>query len=508
MLSPEIPQTCLWQAVERRAEKAPDEPVLLSGDVCLTARQLQQAAMGLSCQLAAHGIGRRSRVMTALPNSADHAILLLAITRLGAVWAAIAPDQRGPVLDHMVKTVEPDLIVASAETAAALSTSKAQRTPPVIAVPDNGTLEAALGGPSANVETESAGEDDVRAIVFTSGTTGPPKGAQVTERMLVASAWGAAHACDAAEGDRFLLWEPLYHIGGSQMLVLALLLPVELVIVPRFSASRFWQQIRVNRITKLHYLGGILDILLARPPQPDDRDHEVKLAFGAGARPETWQAFPDRFAIPLREVYGLTEASSFATVNRDGPAGSIGKTLPWMELCLVSDTGREVAAEDAGEIVIRPRVLGLLTPGYLAAPEASAAVIRNGALHTGDLACADGHGGYRFIGRKKDAIRVRGEMVSAWEVEAALLGHSEIVECAVIGVAAEIGEQEIMAYIRAVPDSECDLRALARWAAGLLPRRSRPRYWRLVADFPRTPSARIAKAELSGEIADAFDAGD
>jgi crotonobetaine/carnitine-CoA ligase len=219
-----------------------------------------------------------------------------------------------------------------------------------------------------------------------------------------------------------------------------------------------------------------------------------------------WRAFQQRFQIPLREVYGLTEASSFTTTNREGLIGSIGKPLPWIEVSLVDEQGSEVPAGQVGEIVVRTKVAGLLTPGYLDDPEATARLLRGGALYTGDLARSDGHGGFSFVGRTKDAIRCRGELVSAWEVEAALLAHPEIAECAAVAVPAEIGEEEILVFVRASDDARDDPASLARWALENLPRRSCPRYWKVVEDFPRTPSARIAKTELSRDIGSAYDA--
>ena len=158
-----------------------------------------------------------------------------------------------------------------------------------------------------------------------------------------------------------------------------------------------------------------------------------------------------------------------------------------------------------GEITIRPKVTGLLTKGYLNEPEATAGLIRNGMLYTGDLAKSDAQDNLTFVGRKKDAIRVRGELISSWEVEAALLAHPDIAECAAVPVPAEIGEEEILVFVRRAASAAVDLPALARWAEQELPARNCPRYWKIVNDFPRTPSARIEKTALPREKASAFD---
>jgi len=493
-----IPETTIWAALEQRVLVEGDAPVITDSNIDWSARQLKHTSEELAGRLAARGIGRKSKVMTMLPNCIDHVTLLLAISRLGAIWAAISPDQRGTSLDHMVATINPDLIIAAPESAAALD----EEDRLVLFDQQTATLADMVSGTGIDLAPYHFGSDDVRAIVFTSGTTGPPKGTQVTERMLMASAWGAAHASDAVSGDRFLLWEPLYHVGGSQMIVLAFLWPVRLFIVTRFSASRFWHQMRLHEITKLHYLGGILEILLSQPPGPLDTKHAIKLGFGAGARSDVWRAFEDRFGIALREVYGLTEASSFATLNRDGHAGSIGKPLPWFDVALVDAEECEVPWGEVGEIVINPRVSGLLTPGYFNNPEATAILLRKGMLYTGDLARGDKTGGFCFVGRRKDAIRRRGEIISAWEIETALTVHPDIAECAAMAVPATIGEEDILVFVRG---SNPDFPSLAQWAARTLPRQSQPRYWCHVDDFPRTSSARIAKTLLRPDIDNAYD---
>lgn len=502
MLSNRIPETTIWAALEQRIQSAGNAPLITGCDTDWTASQLKNACDEVAGRLAARGLGAGSTIMTMLPNSVDHIILLLAVARLGAVWAAVSPDQRGPVLNHVIATVNPDLIVAAPVCGSALNETDAGEDRLAIFDPEISTLADLIAPETIDREPYQAAGDDVRAIVFTSGTTGPPKGAQVTERMLMASAWGVAHAADVRQGDRFLLWEPLYHVGGCQLLVLALLLPIRLFVVSRFSARQFWSQVRQHKISKLHYLGGILEILLSQPINSSDTKHDIKMGFGAGLRAEIGDRFENRFGIPLREVYGLTEASSFSTINRDGKKGSIGSAVPWVDVILVDENDQRVPNGEIGEIVIKPREPGLLTPGYLGNPEATQELLRDGRLYTGDLARWDKNTGFQFVGRRKDAIRRRGEIVSAWEIETALMEHPHIAECAALGVPATIGEEDIFVFVRG---ENPDLPSLAAWANKTLSRRSRPRYWCQIVDFPRTSSARIAKTSLRADVEKAYD---
>ena len=171
--------------------------------------------------------------------------------------------------------------------------------------------------------------------------------------MLIASTYATGIACDIKTKDKFLLWESLSHIGGIEVLLLCLMEGSSFVLLKKFSAKKFWKQIRKNKITKLHYLGGVLDILIKQRTKNTDRKHQVELAFGAGARRETYYAFKKKFNIPLREVYGMTEASSFTTINFKRKLGSIGKPLPWFKLKIVKKVN------GIGEIVIKEKQKGL-----------------------------------------------------------------------------------------------------------------------------------------------------
>lgn len=347
--------------------------------------------------------------------------------------------------------------------------------------------------------------DNLRCVAFTSGTTGPPKGVLMTERMLRACATGAAIVSDVRPQDVYLFWEPIYHNSGAQMCILALMEPITLVVVPRFSASRFWDIIRKNKVTKIHYLGGIIDILLKQPPSADDKSHYVRIAFGGGCRKESWREFEQRFGVKIRECYGLTEASGFTTVNTSGKVGSIGKPFPYFDVQIADDNGVPLKAGLTGEILVRQKEPGLITQGYLKNQEATAAALRGGWLHTGDLGSYDSEGDFYYMGRKKDSIRRRGENVSAWEVESVLNSHPDITESAVIGVDAEIGEQELKAFIVCAAGTPVDPLVIIKWCEPRMPYFQIPRYFAFVDGFKKTPTERIRKETLSNDTNDCWD---
>jgi crotonobetaine/carnitine-CoA ligase len=280
---------------------------------------------------------------------------------------------------------------------------------------------------------------------------------------------------------------------------------VTLAMVDRFSASRFWSQVREYGATHIHYLGGILQILLKQPPSPLDREHGVRIAWGGGCPAEIWKAFQDRFGVQIRECYGMTEASSITTFNDKEVVGSVGNPVPWFTVELLGADGAPVPQGERGEIVVRTSLPGALFPGYYDNPAATEKALRNGALHTGDLGSYDAEGNLIFHGRMTDSVRCKGENISAWEVEHVAADHPAVEDCAMIGVAADVGEQDIKLFIKPKDGSEVKPADISAWLAGRLAPYQNPRYIAVVDEFERTPSQRIMKHKLSKRLDDCWD---
>ena len=357
-------------------------------------------------------------------------------------------------------------------------------------------LASLAAGPN-DFDEELPRPEALFAISYTSGTTGAPKGVLMSHRMLRLAGEGARLVSDAQDGDVLYMWEPLYHIGGSQLIVLPLLRRVILHMVQRFSAGRFWAEVSAAGATHIHFLGGILQILLKQPPSALDRRHGARIAWGGGCPPEVWRAVEDRFGVQMRECYGMTEASSFTTYNDRGVVGSVGRPVPWFAVELSGPTGRRCRRASAARSSCAAAIRCAITAGYFRNPEATAAALRGGALHTGDLGAFDRDGNLFFHGRMSDSVRVKGENVSAWEVESVAAGHPAVEDCAMIGVAADIGEQDIKLFVKLKAGNALDPAALSGWLAERLAPYQVPRYVSIVAEFERTPSQRIMKHRLS-----------
>ncbi|MEU6715833.1 AMP-binding protein [Nonomuraea sp. NPDC046802] len=488
----------------RAAEDRPGSPYCEFGGSVTTVGELAAHVEAAAARLAALGVRPGDRVAVLLPNHPDHIVVILALIVLRATWLPVNPRLRGAALGHVLSDGDPSLILVDSSHAGLVG----EPGPPVIVRDRSGERAdlSWLGEAHGAFAVRRGDPEDVVALIYTSGTTGPAKGVQVTDRMLRTAALGVLFTTDPREGEVYFLWEPLCHVGGAQMVFVPLLRLVRLAMVERFSASRFWDQVRSSGATHVHQLGGILQVLLNRPPSEAEYSHRLRMAWGGGVTTRTWQEAERRFGLRVAECYGQTEASSFLTVNTEGPQAGVGRVLPYLRAAVQDERGAEVPAGESGEIVVRAEGLPVVTPGYFRDEDRTDAARRGGWWRTGDLGRFDEHGNLHFIGRADDSVRRRGENVSAWEVETVINTHPAVAESAMIGVPAEIGEQDIKVFILPATGARVDAAELLHWCAERLADFQMPRYIAVVDDFPRTPSERVIKSRLPRSVEDCFDA--
>lgn len=491
-----IPELLTAAARDRGADR-----YIAMGDDVLTLTQLCDAVHDMRRRLLAAGLRPGDRVAVMLPNHIDHAVLVLALLCLRVVWVPVNPRLRGQPLAHQLRSSDPAMILIDqcfGEQLDAVDDSLAER------VTDWGS--AFLTQSHATTEYDPGGEaaaDDLVSVMYTSGTTGPAKGVQVTDRMLRAAAVGAALTSTPRDGDVYFVWEPLCHVGGAQVLLLPLLRPLSLAMVERFSASRFWDQATELGATHIHHLGGILPMLLSKPARVVERRHRVRISWGGGMTAQSWRAAEDRFGIEVRECYGMTEASSISTCNTSGPDDGIGRALPYFDVRVRDESGAEAPEGTRGEIVLRPHERGLVTPGYLDDPDATAAAWRDGWWHTGDAGRVH-DGSLHYAGRLGDSLRHGGENVSAWEVESVVNTHPDVAESALVGVPAAEGEQDLLLFVLPA-NGQLDAANLVPWCRERLARYQVPRYVATVDEFPKTASERVIKSQLPRDLARCYD---
>ena len=507
---PPVGDVTLRERMDMRARDDPNRAFLIFEDRTYTFGEIDAAVNRFANGLLARGLVPGDRVALMLPSHPDHIIAILALAKVGLVRVSVNVHLIGAALEHFFAQFEPHALVVDAAyedpIAPILANGKVREIVwrgERAGVADGFSALAAF--PDNRPPRFAPAADDIIALTPSSGTTGPPKGVLKSDRTLRAGPMGTLRLTDAAPGDVFFLWESLHHGAGVAVLIAAVLEKITLAMVDRFSASQFWDAVRHHRATHIHYLGGVLPMLLKQPQRADDREHAVRIAWGGGCPLETWNAFSNRFGVQMREGYGLSEMITFVTINIDGPVGSIGKPLSYFEVRLVDDVGADVATGLPGELLVRAREPGLHFLGYFRNEEATRAAMLGDWFRTGDLVKSDADGWLYYAGRKTDSVRRRGINISAWEVERVVNDHEAIEECALLGVPGELGDDELKLVVRLVAGKQLDPAAFLRWCEPRLPYFQIPRYLETVTEFPKTPTQRIRKNQLARSVESAID---
>ncbi|MGH9037400.1 MAG: AMP-binding protein, partial [Acidimicrobiia bacterium] len=442
--------------------------------------------------LAELGVGRGDLVLVTLRNTPEYLFTWLALMHLGAILVAANPASTQAELAGLAGQTEPRLVVGDAGVALDDFT-------------DVGTLfaggaDGAGGTPAAPVQPE-----DPAVLIPTSGTTGRSKLVTQTHLAYVMAGEGFPWWLDLTADDRLMTSLPLFHINAPAYSVLgSVAARASLVLLPRFSASTFLDSARRYGATEFNAIGAMVEMLMLQPERDDDADNPLRLCYTGPAPAEERQLdIERRFGLQLTSGYAMSE-TPYGTVWRRGsrPYGTLGSirqhpTLGEINEGRVLADGKPVAPGEVGELELRnPAVM----KGYWGMPEETAKVLGpDGWLRTGDLVRDNGDGTYTFVGRQKEVIRRRGENLAPAEVEEALASHPDVAEAAVVGVASDLSEEEVKAFVVLREAASPDPAGLHAWAAERLARFKVPRYLEVVAALPHTPTGRVAKHQLSRE---------
>ncbi|MGD9713875.1 MAG: AMP-binding protein [Thermomicrobiales bacterium] len=497
--------------LRQRAAERPDDVFLHFEDQSFSYSDLLRASERLASGLQKLGVMRGDKVAIMMGNRPEFLLSWFALSMLGAVEVPINTAHRGDLLRYMLDQADCAVLITEAQFSGRLVDVVAglKALGHIIVLDDGGSLDAPqnlvawddVASSQALENWEEITPSDPVAVMFTSGTTGPSKGAVLPQKYVLIQGAIIAGASGYDTDDCLYNALPLFH-GNAQFLstVPALISGARMVLARRFSASAFWGDIAQHRCTAFNYIGGILPILWSAPPAATDPDNSLRLMMGAGAPAHLFEAFERRFGVRLVEGYGMSEVGVplSNTIDLRRP-GSCGRELAEYEVRLVDDEGVEVDADMPGELLVRPRLFDSMMCEYYRMPEKTVEAWQGLWFHTGDYLKRDADGYFYFLDRKKDALRRRGENISSFEVERSVNEHPAVRESAAVAVASDLGEDEVMICVVPRDGQQIDPLDLLRHCAGRMARFMVPRYVRVLDTLPKTPTERVQKFELRAE---------
>lgn len=502
----ELPLTVVEQ-LRHRAQREPDRELVACGGAWQTVGEVNDRARRLAAGLYELGVRPGDRVASMMPNRDEAVDLFLACAVLGAIQVPLNVFLKGEFLRYQLADAEPAVVVADAaalplmvDTLAGPGLSGAR----LVALDESGPGVAAN---FAELYRDSAqawpdpGPDDLVTVLYTSGTTGMPKGCMINNGYLMHMPKAhMRHGWFTAE-DTSMCPLPLYHGFALSALMDALVAECRVAFDPVYSASNFVARARELEATQFFGVGAMAAALLATPPKPDDAEHSIERAIFIPLPPAVRQQVEQRFGLrAIGEGYGQTEVLPATMGDGRSPGRadrtSAGRALPWLDVQVVDDANRVLPTGQTGEIVVRPKEPYSMFAGYWRKPDETLEAWRDLWHHTGDLGFFDPDGSLYFVDRKKDALRRRGENVSSVELELAILKHPAVAEVAVHAVPAGVREDEIKACVVRTPQAELTAEELFAYFRDHLPYYAVPRYVEFLDELPKNAVGRVLKHKL------------
>lgn len=492
--------------------KHPERPFLVWG----TESYSYAAFSRLSDQAAAAwhelGIGRGDVVAFILPNSAHFLMAWFGLAKIGAVLAAMNPGYAArEIHESLMHCQARHVLTTSTLSEVAAEGAKGTRVTDVMVLTDAAEANAAgtdflrlLESCPPTVPGVGVKEVDPVSLVFTSGTTGKPKAVIQTHRNYVLTGEAYPSWLGLADGARIYSCLPLFHIGPQAYSAMGSIgTSGTVVLAPRFSATKFWDDVVHHNVNAFNFIGAMAVILTKQPASPLDRAHQVRIAYGVPALPPALKREVEgRFGLRVISGFGMSETTFglIEPLDEPGKPGSMGiprnhpdTAIPRTRARVVTDSDLDARPGETGELLLKNAAM---MKGYLRDRPLTRAVLRDGWLSTGDLVRRDEDGYMFYVARKEEMLRIRGENVAPVEVETVFSSHPEVMECAVIGVPSAFTDEDMVMFVVSRSGSSLDASQLLDWASRRLARHKLPRFIQFVSRLPKTPSQKVAKHRL------------
>ncbi len=506
------PEQTVSQVLAKRVAKHGDKTWVICDGRDYSYAEMERQAGRLAQGLYRQGVKKGDTVLLMFNDGIEILLAWIALAKIGAMQVPVNTHLKGNVLTHIINNSRASLMLLDADymeriAAAGKDLEHLQHA----AVAHQLTAHSDEFARSFTVlslqdlyaESDFKSDDvpayhDLVAIMYTSGTTGPSKGVMITHAHAYEYALGVVELLELNEDDVYYNPLPLFHIAGQWAAVYACLIAGATVIIPgRFSLEKFWPEVKRYGCTCTFLLGAMANWLYRQPVSKNDINNPMQRMLVVPLLPEI-EDFKARYGVLVSTTWGSTEInvptrSSFDLANSK-TCGRVSTDR--YEVRIVDEYDQELPAGRAGEAVVRAREPWILMAGYWDNAEATTKAWRNQWVHTGDMLMQDEDGNLYFIDRTKDAIRRRGENISSMEVENEINLHDGVLECAVIPIASEYTEQEVMAVIVPKPGAVIDPLRLIKFLEPRMANFMLPRYIDFVDQLPKTATGKIQKFAL------------
>lgn len=505
-----ISECTLGRILRRAATVFGPRPFVRWRDKTFSFEEINRRANKAANALLALGVSRGARVAIMCSNRIEYLDLWFGLAKIGAIQVPLNTAYKAPQILHTLSRSEVRFVVLQNDLAAEFN-----RLPHEMRERHFLTLDGAVGmiaparesdlaalvASASDVEPPDSGIDgsDIGAIMNTSGTTGMAKGVLLPHAQQYWLGRRIADALELGPEDVFYNFFPLFHNTSQAMITVpALLTGAQMVLAEKFSLSNFWPDVKAHGVTVFYYIGEILHLLVKTSRSDEARETRLRAGWGIGGAPRDVDYFERIHGVRLGTGYGSTEGNVpvFRPLGQDSLSAAAGRVLPEFQVKVADPLGQSLPAGVVGEILIRADKPSITFAGYDGNAEATAEATKGGWYHSGDAGRFDEQGNLYFVARIKDVIRVKGENVSASEIEDVLLSFPGVLEAAAVAVPSELGGDDIKAVIVPAPAMQLDKTALVEHCERVLPKFSVPRYFELREALPKTLTNKIQKNVL------------
>lgn len=499
--------------LDLRAEQFGDRVMMSIAGTRVSFAEMRDRTCAAANILADNGVEKGDTVALFTATCPEWVYFWLGAARIGAVTAAVNVANKDDFLFHALRLSRAKVVVTDTERhnrlCEVIDRVETFRTELVVGDSSADMFEAAS---AAVPESPPSGSDELAALFFTSGTTGPSKAVATTWHYLFSAAAGASAAWELSAGE--VVWSamPLFHLSAAPSVLVPLLLGTTTVLAASFRPTEVWEDVRACGAVGFAGAGAMVSMLWNQPPDPRDAQLPLRFISAAPIQPDMYRGIEERYGAKVVTMYGMTEAFpiAFTSVSEGGVPGTSGRANPAFDVRVIDSVGRALPPRSVGEIACRPMSPNAMSLGYIDAAMADtqlAVTPHDEWFRTGDLGYLDDAGNLTYVDRVKDSLRRRGENVSSVELETTVMRHPAVLEAAAIAVPSDLGEDDILVVVALKPGVGFDHAELLDFCAARMPYFCVPRYLEVLDEIPKNVIGRVRKDLLRqrGLSADAWD---